>query len=288
MLIHVRAGAVADKVIRRMGYTSSFTMTPELRETLGDAINEAIMTVWAHQRWPQLRRVEKRRYRPDWKAKVVYLERQEVWHKGRYWQAAADCMGEEPVEGGIWRPMEDAQIVKMIQFDQVWDPLPLDEAGIDLNAFAYEVDPRLNPHAAPLAGCTFWMDSVVLPATAPNEVWIVFVPRRPRVSFAEWQEGATYGQGEVCFMTVNGECYEAMADGVNTAPHTDVSGLWAPVRIPEFISIYLSLYALAAWKSEDEGKAQIAQAAEKELERLSETYFEKSGYRAGAKVRMRR
>lgn len=293
MLISVRAGAVADKAIRRMGYNpASFTMTPELRETIGDALNEAIMKVWSHQRWPQLLRVEKRRFRPGWHEAMIYLARQEVWHAGRYWQAKEDTTGEEPAEGGVWRPMEDGEVVKMIQFEQNWDPLPLDEAGIDLNAFAYEADPRLNPYARAIGGCGFWMDSVVLPVTAPREVWIVFVPRRPRVCFAEWRENTAYNRGEVCFMTVNGECYEALRDGISVSPDTAFeernAGLWEPVRIPEFISIYLALYALAAWKGEDEGKHQMMAEAEKELERLSETYFDKSGYRAGAKVRVRR
>lgn len=294
-MLTVPASRVADRALRLIGMEpTECTLMPSMRERFEDAVNDAIGAIWADQKWLPLMRIEFRRYRPLWHPEELYIEGQEVWHEGAYWRILATRVNPspEPVEGStVWRKLLSEEVVKMIEFAQPWEETVIDDAGVDCGAFAWQVNPRLNPHAPPIDGVTFWMDSVLLPSGAPDGVWCRFLPLRPRVSFVEFKEGKAYAKGEVCYRTLTGHCYEALHHGITTPPAEDPDynlGLWREVLIPEFLVPYIAFKVAAAYMSEEQGKYQTQAMAERELEAIRLRYFEKSSTAQGMRINIRR
>ena len=98
----VSAGAVADGVIRARDWDpETFTLTGAARQLFTEAANDALRTAWGRQKWPQLMRIEPRRFRPDWSAATAYTAGQEVWHAATeaYWK----CLVEHGRDAGRGR-----------------------------------------------------------------------------------------------------------------------------------------------------------------------------------------
>jgi hypothetical protein len=273
-----RAGLIADGVIRARDWDpETFTLTGASRQLFTQAACDALRKAWGRQKWPQLMRVEARRFRPDWDTAEAYTTGQEVWHEGTeaYWRALQDHSGQEPAEGSAyWEEPED--FIPFIQLDQPWEDFRIDDAGADLNAFAWELDPRLNPGLAPIKGCTWWMDSIVLPQDAPAEVWIRFMPPCPRLSFVEWSASTAYTTGELCYRTTVGRCYIAQGSTTGDTPEGSPSD-WAEVQVPEFMSAYVRQFMLSQWLTVAEGRYEAEGRAEKMLQEMEAQMLERSG-----------
>ncbi len=274
----VSAGAIADGVIRARDWDpETFTLTGAARQLFTEAANDALRTAWGRQKWPQLMRIEPRRFRPDWSAATAYTAGQEVWHAATeaYWKCLVANTGETPAEGGTyWEQPEE--FIPFIQLDQPWEEFRIDDTGADLNAFAWEKDPRLNPGLAPIAGLTWWMDSIVFPQGVPNEVYVRFMPPCPRITFEEWAAGTSYVTGETAYRTAVGRSYVALADTTGETPEA-TPAKWAEVRVPEFMSAYVRAYVLSQWLTVAEGRYEQEGRAEKKLQQMEQQMFERAG-----------
>lgn len=269
-------GRIADAVIRALGYEpSAYTLSGRDRTTLTDAVNEALAELYGEHKWPMLRRIERRSYRPAWSESERYVEGDEVYTAATdgtddivYWRAAADNTGSAPSDASaVWTRVTEG-LAKFIEFAQGWEEFVMDECGIDLDFFAFEKDPKVYPNQQPIKGCSFWMDSVVLPAEAPNRVYAVFVPLRPQAEYTEWVAGTAYGAGEACYRTLTGQTYVALLGSTGKTPE-DYPDYWTPVGVPDIFAKFLRLRAEAAWRQEDDGRARAANEADEELERLA-------------------
>jgi hypothetical protein len=271
----ISTGKIADAVIRAMGYEpTAYTLSGRDRTTLTDAVNEALAELYGEHKWPMLRRIERRTYRPAWSEDENYVEGDEVYTADAetddivYWRAADDNTGAAPSDTGTAWTRITTGMAKFIQFAQPWEAFTMDECGIDLDFFAFENDPKVYPNQQPIKGCTFWMDSVVLPADAPNRVYAVFVPLRPQAEYTEWSAGTAYAAGEACYRTLTGNTYAALAGSTGRTPEENAE-YWTPVGVPDIFAKFLRLRAEAAWRQEDDGRARAANEADDELERLA-------------------
>lgn len=281
-VVYDKAGRLVDSVIRAIGFSpEAFTLTDQDRSVFTDAANEALRTAWARQKWPLLMRVEPRRYRPDWDVDTAYKAGQEVWHDTAYWVLLVDNTGTEPgTDATVWGV--PASFIPFIQLEQPWETWPIDDNGFDLQAFAWEKDPRLNPGLAPIAGCSIWMASIVLPQGVPDQVYIRFMPRCPQLDFTEWVSTTPYDAGDVCYHTASGRCWGAVQDNTGVVPGTSNDD-WTEIGVPRFMSKYIRQVILAQWRTEDAGRYQSEGVAARALEEMERECFESAGVAQGAR-----
>lgn len=282
MSVYDKAGTVVDGVIRAIGFSpAAFTLTEQDRTVFTDAANEALRIAWARQLWPLLMRVEPRRYRPTWSAATPYVAGNEVWHGTAYWICLKPDTGTEP--GGdatVWGI--PTTFMPFIQLEQPWETWAIDDHGFDLAAFAWEDDPRLNPGVPPISGCDVWMDSIVLPQSAPDQVWIRFMPRCPVLDFTEWSVSEVYAAADVRYHTATGKCWAAVRANTGVTPGSSADD-WSEVGVPRFMVPYIRHYILAAWRTEDAGRYQSEGAAERALQLMERDAFERAGVARGAR-----
>ncbi len=290
-VMRVRMGKIADGVIRKLGYEpEAYTLSGRDRETLADSINEALAELYSEHTWPMLRRCERRTYRPPHSMTEAYAADHEVWLAdeaeeggGDYWRCTAAHTGHAPADGSAWwERIAPEGLMRFVEFAQAWEPWAIDEGGFDLNDFAFAADPRRTPGLEPIAGCVLgdFMDSVTLPAEAPKQVWIKFIPRRPKADFTEWAAGTTYAAGDTCYLTLTGETYLALRESTGASPDSSADD-WATVGVPELFARFLKLRAVADWKSEDDGRARALGEADAELGRLANAAISRRGVRQG-------
>lgn len=286
----VSMGEIADGVIQGMGWEAeAYTLSGRDRKTLKNAVNNALARLYSEHKWPTLRRVELRTYRPPWDAAETYAAGDEVWLAdaaadggGDYWRATAASTGTAPADGSlVWGRVTDGDpLTKFVQLAQPWEAWAMDEGGVDLDFFAFDKDPRLNPRLKPIAGCDFWMESVTLPPDAPKRVWVMFVPQRPHADFTEWVAGTAYAAGDYCYRTLTGNTYAALRDSTGAVPEESPLD-WTEIGVPEIFANYLTLCGEAAWRKEDDGRARAQAEAETELERLAGACIDRAGVRQG-------
>lgn len=286
----VSAGRISEDVLAALGWSAAaYTLTGKDRSILTRACQQAVNRVYSRQKWPQLRRVEYRTFRPPWSSTVTYVAGNEVWvldpsedAGGAYYRLlAATSLNEDPLESDatVWERVTD--LIPFVQFVQPWETYAIDPEGLDCKAFAYASDPRGNPELKPIAGCYPYMESVMLPKgeATPSRVWVIFIPERPRLDFTEWTAG-TYAQGDARFKTSTGRCYVSLEDGNTEDP--DGSDKWTEIGVPEMFREYVTLYCVGQWLDADHGAATAQRQAEAELERLERAHFEAQG--AGSDV----
>lgn len=280
---------IADRIHRSRGFDpDQVDMTVKERERYGDVITRHLRRAWDEAMWPQLMRVEQRTYRPPWDAEVNYSAGHQVWDaaNGRYRQSLQDGnTGNTPAAAGEadgwWGDVED--FVRYISLEQPWEPVAIDEDGVDVREFAYYTNPIGDPAARRVAGCRRLADCVVLPdlADVPDEVWIRFRPAAPRFTLAEWSAAAAYAAGDVCYYGADGNCYQAGAPTTGDNPAA-AGGPWNAVGFPDMFQDYVVLAALAELQSDDEGKYKTRALAEDELDRLAHKKLTQAG--EGARV----
>ncbi len=274
----IKAGKILNGIVALKGYAPlSYTLSAGEREKWADGVNDALREAMAEAKFPQMVRTELRQFRPDWDEEQGYLEGHEVLHGGKYWKALADCAGVEPgTDDEVWEVPEDG-IHRFIELEQPWEGVRMDEAGVDLNAFAWEVDPRLRPGSVPLRGCEFWMGSVVVPETEGVRVWVRFIPKRERFDFTEWSAAAAYEAGDVRFRTLTGDCYRALSDMDAGGAVPESNEEWLRIRVPEFLAKFVKLSVYATELSEESGRFRAVAAAEAELQRVVDTVMDGAG-----------
>lgn len=269
--MEIQLGAILESACAMAGYDTQYQTPPaRWRVMAAAAVNEGLRRIHA-EKFPALRRIEFRRYRPTEaelsSAISAYSEGQECWHEGSYWRR----------EGTGWRELKMDEVAAFVAFDQPWEAVEIDPAGVVKDAFAYEADPKYHPQAAPIPGCSWFEDGVSIPAPAPPGVFVRFVPKAPRVSFLEFSAERAYARGSSCFDSAAGECYVALAD---VAPGGDAPGAstaWRRIRVRDEFENYLTELAAANLLSEDQGRHQTRAAAENEFADLQARFAEGTG-----------
>jgi len=173
-----------------------------------------------------------------------------------------------------------SEVAAFVAFDQPWEQVVMQSFGIDTTRFAYAVDPRYNPMTPPLECRLCELGVLVCPrgGTAPDGVWVKFIPEYPRIDFAEWSDTAAYAPGDAVYRTETKDVYQCIErPTVGMAPETDTDGKWRPLRIRGEFAAYLTRLAAADLLTENQGKHQTRAAADREFELLCERYHEGNG-----------
>ena len=276
-----KLGTILENAARLAGRDPATVSIPEGWKVLaGMALAEGLNTL-AAEKFPLMQRVEFRRYRPDWMANQHYSRGMEVWHGPRYWRLVdASAQGEPGVADG-WDPLEACEVAAFVAFDQPWEQTVMQSFGIDTTRFAYTADPRYNPDATPIKGCRLCELGVIIPAPAPEGVWVKFIPEYPAVTFEDWTSGTQYESGAAVYRPATHDVWQCVEDipaaSAETAPELDTSGRWRPLRVRGEFAAYLTRLIAADLLTEDQGKYQTKAAADAELERLIERYHEGNG-----------
>ena len=269
--MEIQLGSILESACAMAGYDLQYQAVPvRWRVTAAAAVNEGLRRIHA-EKFPALRRIEFRRYRPtvtDLEAALpTFAEGQECWCDGHYWRR----------EGEGWRELKMEEVAAFVAFDQPWEANEIDPGGVVKDAFAYEADPKYNPEAAPIQGCGWFEDGVMLPAPAAPGVFVRFVPKAPRVSFLEWSGEAAYAKGAGCYVTADRECYVALADIAPGGDQPSANASWKRVRVRDEFETYLVEMAAATILSEDQGRYQTKAAAENEFAELQARFAEGTG-----------
>ena len=276
----VKFGQILENACRLAGRNPSAMAIPGAGVVLAGMAMEAGLHAIAAEKFPLMQRVEFRRYRPDWTDGQHYSRKMEVWHGERYWRLEdASAQGEPGVADG-WDPLEMSEVAAFIAFDQPWKNTVMQSFGVDTTRFAFATDPRYNPMTPPLECRLCELGVLVCPrgGTAPDGVWVKFIPEYPRIDFTEWSNTAAYAPGDAVYRTATKDVYQCIeTPTVGIAPEADTSGKWRPLRIRGEFAAYLTRLAAADLLTEDQGKHQTRAAADREFELLCERYHEGNG-----------
>lgn len=269
--MEIQLGAILEGACAMAGYDLQLQGAPtRWRQMAAMAVNEGLRRIHA-EKFPALRRVEFRRYRPreaDLEdALERYAEGQECWHEGAYWRRTA--MG--------WEKLKMEEVAAFVAFDQPWEATEIDPAGVVLDDFAFEADPKYRPDAAPVTGCGWFAEGVLLPAPAPAGVYVRFTPKAPRISFMEWNGERAYARGAGCYDSGARECYVAREDLPAGGDAPSGNAKWIAVRVRDEFEAYLTELAAASLLTEDQGRYQTKAAAENAFAELQARFAEGLG-----------
>lgn len=283
-------GTILENAARLAGRQVCLVGIPENWRALAAlAVNDGLRRISA-EKFPMMRRVEFRRYRPTWATNVGWTPGQECWHNGAYYQLYSDSPTGAPDElDSGWRKLNMSEVSAFIEFEQPWEPTAIDSGSVDYTRFAYTADPRQNPLATPLKATGMSDLGVLIESPAPKGVYIMFAPRFPNVSYVPWSDEADYAAGDVVYLDATKDCYQALAavEHGGSSPSADAEN-WQPLRVPDVFEGYLTRLAAADLLTEDQGKHQTRAAADREFEELCERYHEGNGegrVRTGSFVR---
>ncbi|MBE6397653.1 MAG: hypothetical protein E7046_11675 [Lentisphaerae bacterium] len=278
----VKAGVVLENAVRMAGFEPATMAVPvRWRMLAAMAVNNAFQKI-AAEKFPQMKRVEFRRYRPTWQPDVGWRERQECWWNGAYWRletAKTGAGATEPsaAESCPWRMLKMDEVSAFIEYDQPWEGAVIEPGGVDVQEFAYTDDPKYCPDAAPIKGCRASELGIVIPSPAPEGVWVRFIPQPTEISFTEWTEEDEYQAGDVVYLTSRKESYVATGEpkkGIQPAADAES---WMPVRISTTWLKYLTLVAATEIMTAEQGRYQTEAAANGEFDRLCERYLAYGG-----------
>jgi len=294
----ITAGRMLEMALRARGFDPDYTtLSTKEKDGYATLVNQALRTAWEGARWPQLMVTERRQYRPTWGATLTYADGHQVYYAGAYWESEADGnVGNAPAAGSEWwTALTNTSMICFLPMSQSWlndegtTVQEMDVQGVDLRAFAYDLDPLLSPNAKPVTGLRFWEDSVLLPAdgTAPLRPYVRFVPVTPEISYTEWSAVTAYAAEELVYVTADKVCYKALAGTTGETPNATPTK-WAPVGIPKMFAEYIRLRVKSELSAEDEGKWKTLAEAEAELDRLISNKMIGSGADERCVVRMAR
>ena len=286
--MEIQLGNILEAACAMAGY-ELVTGTVPLRWRImaGTAVNEGLRRIHA-EKFPSLRRVELRRYRPIEEdldeAAARYDVGQECWSKAQGSSVAGSSVSGDSIAGCYWRrtatgwePLKMEQVSAFIAFDQPWEAVEIDPGGVVVEDFAFVADPKYHPDAAPMKGCGWFADGVLLPAPAPEGVYVRFTPKAPRVSFVEWSADRDWARGAGCYVSEDRDCYIAAADIESGEEAPSANAKWRRIRVRDEFETYLTELAAASLQSEDQGRYQTKAAAENEFAELQARFAEGTG-----------
>jgi len=275
----MKLGNILENAVRLTGrQVGSLGVTENQRALAAMAMSEGIRKI-AAEKLPMMQRIEYRRFRPTWTSNAGWMVGQECFYSDDYWRLTEVGPTAAPRTDPKWMRLHPEQVVAFVSFEQPWENTVIDRAGIDVNRFAYESDPRYNPQATPIGNCVLTDLGITIHPSKAKGIWCRFVPKYPNVSFIEWSSTNAYEAGDVVYLTSTKDCYQAIRNVAagGTSPATDYNN-WDPIRISADFETYLTRLVAADLMTEDQGKYQTKAAAEKEFEDVCSRFIENVGY----------
>ena len=275
----VKLGEILENAARLTGRQIGILEVPIGWKALaGFALEEGLRKI-AAEKLPMMQRIELRRYRPNWDKDEEYVRGNEVWYANDYWRCLDESVkGEKPGESCAWCMLDMKDVSAFIAWDQPWENTEIDRGGVDTARFAYVADPKYNPDAKPIANVRMTEFGMVIPAPAPKEVWVRFVPLLQKVSFVEFDSERDYEAGEAVYVSKRREVYQAWKDvKAGEGEPSENPEKWDVVRVPEVFAGYLTRLVAVDFLTEDQGKFQTKAAADREFEEICERYHEGNG-----------
>lgn len=269
--MEIQMGCILEGACAMAGYDLSLQTAPmRWRQMASMAVNEGLRRIHA-EKFQALRRVEFRRYRPIEEdlaeAALRYATGQECWCDGKYRRRTATG----------WEDLKMEQVSAFIAFDQPWEAVEIDPGGVVVEEFAFVADPKYHPDATPVKGCGWFADGVLLPAPAPEGVYVRFTPKAPRISFVEWSANRDWARGAGCYVSEDRDCYIAVAEIESGEESPSANAKWRRIRVRDEFETYLTELAAASLLTEDQGRYQTKAAAENEFAELQARFAEGTG-----------
>ena len=277
----VKAGTVLENAVRMAGFDPSLMEVPvNWRMLAAMAVNAGLAKIVA-ERFPQMRRVEYRRYRPTWSSQVQWSEMQECYWDGAYWRKEAEGVESAATppgtEGSGWKRLKREEVAAFIEWDQPWEATGIEPGGVDVQEFAYASDPKYSPDATPIKGCRTTELGVTIPAPAPVGVFVRFIPQPSEITYTEWSAEDDYAAGDLVYVTAQKECWIATGAATRGVQPAADGAHWMPVRINTTWVKYFTLLAAAEIQTAEQGRYQTQAAAESEMQSLRERFIDFGG-----------
>lgn len=284
----IKAGIILENAVRMAGFDPALMAVPvNWRMLAAMAVNAGLARIVA-ERFPQMRRVEYRRYRPTWTTQVEWREMQECYWNGAYWryelaehssaiqseQSSAGGTAEPGTDGSGWRRLKMEEVAAFIEWEQPWEATGMEPGGVDVNEFAYEKDPKYHPDATPVRGCRMTEMGVLLPSPAPVGVFVRFIPQPAEITFTEWDAESDYAAGDLVYVTAQKECYLATGTAERGVQPAADAAHWMPVRITSTWAKYFTLLAASEIQTAEQGRYQTQAAAESEFAELCRRFLD--------------
>ena len=277
----IKVGIALENAVRMAGFDPSLMGVPvNWRMLAAMAVNAGLAQIVA-ERFPQMQRVEYRRYRPTWSGSAEWREMMECYWDGAYWRLESAETGAGhavPGEGSnAWRRLKMEEVAAFVEFEQPWEEKAIEPGGVDVQAFAYEKDPKYFPDATPLKGCRMTEMGVSIPAPAPVGVFVKFIPQPCEITYTEWESASDYAAGDLVYVTEQKECYMAVGAATRGVQPLADAANWIPVRLSSTWIKYFTLLAAAEIQTAEQGRYQTRAAAETEFESLCERFLDFCG-----------
>lgn len=281
-MAEIKFGEILENACRLAGRDPTLCQVPTGWKVLASMTLNTGLRAIAAEKFPFMTRVEFRYYRPEWQSTISYQRGMEVYYSGEYFRFDGTRIGIPGQIGNDWTLLKMEELCAFINWEQPWENTVIDNGSVDINRFAFESDPRYNPHAMPLKVVGMSELGIELQSPAPKVgVFCKFTPVFPRVVFDEWATGELYKTGDVVYMTASKDVYQCCEDieaqHSSTAPSADSGEFWAPIRIRDEFASYLTRLVASDLLTEDQGKYQTKATAAAELDDLVARYHEGNG-----------
>jgi hypothetical protein len=180
--------SVLDGVFHRDGVTPDDAPTAE-RTAAIEYIADRFRTAWEYYRWPELIKLEARRYRDTWSA-TSYAAGAEIWHADTetYYQAATSATASDiPGTASLWT--EITEFYRYIAYGQTG------QTAIEAALSAYDKDPRVHADAQRL-GFKVRPEGIAFDPGAPDVVYLEYRPLATDFGGTLYSATASYAEGD--------------------------------------------------------------------------------------------
>jgi hypothetical protein len=243
---------VLEGALRRIGLDPT-TVPTSTKVAWAGYLTERCREAWEWFDWPEMKVLEER----------VYADRYEdldsddilvgdvVYYNGYYWEALTTGPATEPYDGAPdWEITN--RIDRIIPIDQtfyrtideVFNVFSRNPLTFNCSCPAYYSYYSVFgwPPSFVSLKLLYFLDErgIILPANAPNSVWIEYNPMPSEFAYVPWDSGTTYQVGDIVYLDSTGDCYKARQPSTNITPTTvDQTAFWQKQVVPRVLSRFM-------------------------------------------------
>lgn len=233
-------------------------LTYHERGRIQRSTQDALEYIWNFDTWPDLRRFMRCLYYPEYSASETLAEGDVRFSDDYYWQA----LQAEPTDA----PSESSEQWEQYDVEQKLIAWTVDEYVIGIPKTLYDFDPRIE-NCGMKYTFTITRDGLYVEPSAPNVLWLEYLPPSPILRADDWESGLDYAAGDHVYYDKAGNVFRALVDNSDVTPGTDVE-TWEQVVIPARFGQYIQWIGYSRELSAGRQSKEATLAEDKATEHL--------------------